>query len=258
MMDNCCLFVSSSDNTFDVFSLVSGSVVKSWMPANLAFYVGLNEQTADAPFQTVTAPVSGWRTELESQINALPHQFHYIILILDDFFFNKEIDSEELSYFLNLMNSHKIDYLRLKPIERSALGKIFQFFKNLRCDIERVNRLAYDEPYYTSLQAAIWERSYLLKMLTQNGSIWEFEHNVIDGSRHYAVKKNLLDYEHLVEKGKWFKYAPRSLGFPNQNLFEKRGFVRSWKKNSKIFNMIKFGLLGYTIFRLRRSKFLRN
>jgi len=257
MMDDCCLFVSSSDNTFDVFSLVSESVVRNWPTADLAFYVGLNEQTADAPFQTIPAPVSGWRTELALQINALPQQFHYIILILDDFFFHEKIDSGELSYFLSLTYSLKFDYLRLKPLERSAVGRFIQLFKNLRCGIERVNRLAYDEPYYSSLQAAIWERSYLLKMLTQNGSIWEFEHKVIDGSRHYAVNKNLLNYEHLVEKGKWFKYAPSTLGFSGPNHLDKRGFVRSWVKNSKIFNMIKFGLLGYTIFRVRRSKFFR-
>ena len=254
MMDDCCLFVSSSDNTFDVFSLVSGSVVRNWPETDLAFFVGLNEQTADAPFQTITATVSGWRAELESQINALPQQFHYIILILDDFFFHEKIDPDELSYLLNLMNVQKINYLRLKPLERSAVGRFFQLFKNLRCDIKRVNRLANDEPYYSSLQAAIWERSYLLKMLMHNGSIWEFEHKVIDSSRHYAVNNNLLKYEHLVEKGKWFKHAPKSLGFSDTDKFDKRGFVRSWMKNSKFFNMIKFGLLGYTIFRLRRSK----
>jgi len=257
-MDDCCLFVSSSDNTFDVFSLVSGSVVRNWPVTDFTFYVGLNEKTADAPFQTITAPVSGWRTELESQINALPQQFHYIILILDDFLFHEKVDSNELSHFLNLMRGRQIDYLRLKPLERSAVGRFFQLFKNLRCGVERVNRLVYDEPYYTSLQAAIWDRSYLLKILTQSGSIWEFEHKVIDGSKHYAVNKNLLHYEHLVEKSKWFKYAPSSLGFSDSNLFDNRGFVRSGMKNSKLFNKIKFGLLGYTFFRLRRSKFFGN
>lgn len=254
-MNDCCLFVSSSDNTFDVFSLVSDSVVKNWPVTDFTFYVGLNVQTATAPFQTITTPVSGWRTELESQINALPQSIHYIILILDDFFFHEKVDSNELLYFLNLMRGQKIDYLRLKPLERSAVGGFFQFFKNFRCGVERVNRLVYDEPYYSSLQAAIWDRSYLLKMLTQDGSIWEFENKVIVGSKHYAVNKKFMYYEHLVEKGKWFKYAPSSLGFSDSNRFDNRGYVRSGMKNSKFFNKLKFGLFGYTFFKLRRSKF---
>jgi hypothetical protein len=253
-MDNCCLFVSSSDNTFDVFSLVSGSVVRNWSSTDLAFYVGLNEQIADAPFRTIPAPVSGWRTELKTQINALPQKFQYIILLLDDFVFHDKIDSKALSRFLNLMSERELDYLRLKPLQRSLLGVfLLRFIENLEFSPDSVNKIDYKEPYYSSLQVTIWSRSHLIEMLTHCGSIWEFEHNVIVGSKHYAITKKLLNYEHLVEKGKWYKYAPRLLGFNETPRFDERGFVKSAMKNSKIWNKIKFGVLGYAFFKLRRK-----
>lgn len=254
-MQDTCIFVSSSDNTYDVFSLVSRSVAEKWPTEAFDLYVGLNEKIAKAPFHTIAAPVSGWRTELEYQINALPEKFHYIILILDDFFFYEKVDMYELERLMDRIRERHIQYLRLKPLERSGLGKAISY---LRCLVGRNNqdgiiRLTNDECYYSSLQVAIWDRSHLSKMLKQSGSIWEFEHILIAGSKHYAITQKLLRYNHLVEKGKWFKHAPESLDCCGPECFEHRGFEQSLWKHSRICNRIKFFLFGYAFFRLRRA-----
>lgn len=260
LTQDTCIFVSSSDNTYDVFSLVSGSVAKKWPAEAFDFYVGLNEKIAKAPFHTISAPVSGWRTELEYQISALPEKFRYIILILDDFFFYEKVDPDELARLMDMVRGRHIHYLRLKPLERSGLGKAIVF---LRCLVggnnqDGIIRLTNDEPYYSSLQVAIWDRAHLSNMLTQSGSIWEFEHNVIAGSEHYATTRKFLRYDHLVEKGKWFKHAPETLDYCDPGSFEQRGFEQSLLKHSRIYNRIKFFLFGYAFFRLRRAKMQQN
>lgn len=254
MIQDTCIFVSSSDNTYDVFSLVSGSVAEKWSVEAFDCYVGLNEKTAKAPFHAISAPVSGWRTELKYQINALPEKFRYVILLLDDFFFYEKVDPDELVRLMEMVRGQHIHYLRLKPIERSGLGKALIFLRSLRRNSDGIIRLTDDEPYYSSLQVAIWERSHLATMLEQSGSIWEFEHNVIAGSKHYAITRRFLRYNHLVEKGKWFKHAPETLNCQDLESFEQRGFEKSLLKHSRIYNRIKFFLFGYVIFRLRRSK----
>jgi hypothetical protein len=251
-MTDTCIFVSSSDNTFDVFSLVSGNIVEKWSNEALDLFVGLNKNIAQPPFQTISAPVSSWRTELEYQINALPEKFRYIILILDDFYFFEKVDLNKLTHFVNIVRARHIDYLRLKPLERSGLGKIFLFLRSLIDNKDGIIQLGASEPYYSSLQVAIWDRTHLSKMLSQNGSIWEFEHKVINGSSCYAINQKFLKYEHLVEKGRWFKHAPNLLNCFDHDSFTKRGFEQSLFNHSKTCNRVKFFLFGYVFFRYRR------
>lgn len=251
-MNDTCIFVSSSDNTYDVFSLVSGSVVEKWTDGAFDFYVGLNNNIANPPFQTIMAPVSGWRTELGYQINALPKEFRYIILILDDFFFFEKVDLKKLTHFVNIVRERHIHYLRLKPLERSGLGRILLYLRSLNGNKDGIIQLDVNEPYYSSLQVAIWDRSHLSKILSQSGSIWEFEHKVIAGSSCYATTQKFLKYVHLVEKGRWFKHAPNILNCFDHDSFTKRGFEQSLLKHSKIYNRIKFFLFGYVFFRYRR------
>lgn len=258
MTKDTCIFVSSSDNTYDVFSLVSGSVAEKWPAEGFDFYVGLNEKFANAPFHAVSAPASGWRTELEHQINALPDKFRYIILILDDFYFYEKVDSNALARLIGMVRERKLHYLRLKPLERSGLGKMLEFLRSLRKNSDDIVRLADDEPYYSSLQVAVWDRTHLSKMLKQSGSIWEFEHGVIAGSKHFATRRKFLRYNHLVEKGKWFKHAPKTLGCCDPQSFQRRGFEQSFLKHSKLYNRVKFFLFGYAFLRFRRAKMKRD
>ena len=253
-MRDVCLLVSSSDNTFDVFSKLSDNIVKKWPIKDIDIYVGLNCQIAKLPYHTVSAVTSDWRTELGFQLNALPDQYNYIILILDDFFFYDQVNLNVLKHFISVAKERDIDCLRLKPQERSGLGHVFLYIARILRGKDDVVRLSCNEPYYTSLQVAIWKRSYLSKLLSQVGSIWEFEHKVENNSRHFALAHSFLRYEHLVEKGKWFKYAPDILGCQCVENFKERGFEKNNINLFKCLNKLKFFLFGYLFLRLRRFK----
>jgi hypothetical protein len=69
--------------------------------------------------------------------------------------------------------------------------------------------------YRVSTQGAIWDKKRLMKLLSENENIWEFEINGSERSRkelsgYYCVWKSVLTYKHhVVERGKWFRREAR-------------------------------------------------
>jgi len=189
---------------------------------------------------------------LLQQVRALPEQVEQIALVLDDFFFHSAVSLDTLQRLSKLLDEERGDYLRLKPLERALIPSIFRQLCRLFGLLPDIERLGQGEPYYSSLQVAIWRRTYLIERLDSPGNIWAFEHEVPPGSRHFAVTAPCLEYEHLVEKGKWYQYAPDVLQIPASSPIFKRGFEESSLKNFKAYQRFKFMLVGYAVFRLRR------
>lgn len=251
-LEQLCLFICSSDNTHDVFEALHGRLIQAWPLSKIPGYVGINHQTIPAPLQAVRAPASGWRTELLQQIQSLPEQVDYIVLVLDDFFFHRAVQLDSIVRYVHVLQCQHGDYLRLKPLERALIPSMFRQLRRLFGLLPDIERLGQGEPYYSSLQVAIWRRTYLIERLDSPGNIWAFEHEVPPGSRHFAVTAPCLEYEHLVEKGKWYQYAPDVLQIPASSPIFKRGFEESSLKNFKAYQRFKFMLVGYAVFRLRR------
>jgi hypothetical protein len=252
MTERLCIFVCSSDNTHDVFEATHERLLQTWPLTAIPAYVGTNSRSVPAPLQAVRAPASGWRTELLQQIRALPEQVEHIALVLDDFFFHKAVQLNTLQRFSSLLSQEQGDYLRLKPVERALIPSMFRRLRRLLGLLPDIERLVLGEPYYSSLQVAIWRRAYLIERLDRPGNIWAFEHEAPPGSRHFAVTAPCLDYEHLVEKGKWYRFAPDVLQVPASSAVFRRGFEEGMLKNFKAYHRVKFMLVGYTVFRLRR------
>jgi hypothetical protein len=109
-------------------------------------------------------------------------------------------------------------------------------------------------PYHASLQVALWERDHLRNMLKNISDIWNFEHSYIPGVKHFAiVGAPPIRYLHVVEKGKWQPHTG--------SLFERAGLVfdpstrpmHAVRHRYTLWvNKLKFAVLGYSIFKLRR------
>ena len=248
-----CIFIASSDNTLDVFSLISPSILTGFSALGLPILVGLNDKVASAPFQTVPASVGGWRRELHSQISSLPNEYSHLILLLDDFFIHQPMEHAVLGVLLEKAVAEDIDYIRLRPLERSWVASTARYLGAL-FRTGKLEKISTNEPYYSSLQAAIWKRTHLLHMLEQECSIWDFEHIVLAGSKHYAVRKRFgFHYEHLVEKGRWLRHAPALLPGAPVAQFQLRGFDERRFYRYAPLRKLKFAIYGYTIFRLKRA-----
>ena len=243
-------FISSSTNTWDVFKLVSPSFFHAALDCSLPIFVGSNHYEEIEGADVITfAKKCGWRIELANQIAMLPKTVERVILILDDFYFFDKFNEIKLREAIDMHDSSNMDYLRCEPPRRSLVGRALMFFKFRN---HPVIHLTNSEPYYSSLQVAIWSRNHLQKMLSMDGNIWEFEWKVIPGSSHYAVKRNLFAYQHLVEKGKWLPESIYHIGsLNNLNAMTKRGYhlIPFFRKN--IFTVIKFSIFGYSLMKTK-------
>ena len=111
--------------------------------------------------------------------------------------------------------------------------------KFLKKDIE----IPSSHPYYSSLQVALWNIDYLIKRANSCSDIWNFEKKIISDEKHFSVKKNLMNYRHVVEKGKWDYRA--------NSIFRKAGINYSFngiqKHRVSIFYKLKQQILKYFI-----------
>ena len=252
-----CVFISSSDNTKDILNKTCATFDKFWSDCPFERYIGVNTDNdiyCRERFNVVTADVSGWRNELLDQIKSIPDDITHIILFLDDFVILSEADSSSINKFVKKCVQSKYKYSRFIPISRSFVADVMQFVLNfIRSDL-LIEKVPMNMPYYSSLQVALWERDHLISMLKMNGSIWDFEHQKINDSHHYAVVHKIIDYRHVVEKGKWVYDVDDiylKIGIPFNKGY--RGSVGYLSYLMMIINRYKFKIVGYSVMRLKRK-----
>jgi len=252
---NVCLFISSSDNTRDIFYQVQPAYQKFWPDLPFEKYVGLNSPASDMTgnFQVVQAPTSGWRTELYQQVLSLPRRFDYILLFLDDFLILSRVETKHIEALAGKAIRARLKYLRLIPQTYAWLPRAGKRLK-MAFNPSTIEKIPNCTPYYSSLQVAFWEKRHLCDMLRLEGNIWGFENQSIQGVDHYAVAgAPAINYIHVVEKGQWEPNVGclfRKAGIP----FDPSG--REMRPPSHAMwlwlNRIKFNLIGYSVVRLKR------
>jgi len=207
-MQDTAVFICSSDSRRDVLDRVLPSVLGNWKDCPYPIYVGLNSPPDRWPNITpVLAPPSDWRGELACQLRQLREQ--RLILLLDDYLIEAPVNQPRMAELLGTFDESRLSYLRLLPLGLSVWERIGGLAKPAT---EHVRAISQSRPYFCSLQIALWRREHLLAMLCGSGSIWEFEHQCMDGASHFAIAaRPPVRYRHLVEKGRWQPYARRLL-----------------------------------------------
>jgi hypothetical protein len=244
---------SSSDNTFDVGVQVVAAFDRLWPDCPLSRFVLTT--TAQRPWpqsgwnHIVAGQALGWRDELRLGLLALPANARHVLLVLDDFLLQAPVDGSHAARLIEEAECRDLPYLRLKPVDRSIIGKLIW---NLWTR-PGIAALKTSELYYASLQLALWRREHLLTMLAQPGSIWDFENQRVPTQTHYAVTRTgPIRYMHVVEKGKWMPRAAKL--FARAGVPFDRGLRPIWGRCYMILHMIRkirFALFGYSFMRLR-------
>jgi hypothetical protein len=248
-----CVLVSSSDHGRDVFEIVFQNAETIWRDCDWPRYVGFTRKHPDRyGFKALAAAKpSDWRGELCDQLNSLPIQIEYVLLILEDALFLAPVSGAKLNAIADLIVHENLYYVSLLPVRRNLPGRVIEYFRR-KLSKHLLRRLSPAEPYYSSIGITIWKRHYLKWFLQQPGSIWDLEH-IVSGKPHYAVWSPVFKQEHLVKKGKWVAQAPRFLA--QQGIIfssEKRGFRPFWVRLRDIREMIVFQTVGFLSFRVRR------
>jgi len=248
-----CVFVTTSDRALDIFEIVYQNAETIWRDCDWPRYVGLTTAHPDIyGFKVLTAKHPGsWRDEMLDQFEQLPEEIEYVLRVDADALFMAPIDGAELDAIAGLMLKEVLSYVRLVPVTRNFAGRAIEYFRR-KLDKHPLRRISFCEPYYSSVELAIWKRSYFTQLLRDPGTQWEFEHTVTK-EPHYAVWKPLVEQHQIVTRGKWNRNAPRLLARQGLNLArsdrELQNLV-SWLRNLR--ERISFELAGFLSFRLRR------
>jgi hypothetical protein len=137
----------------------------------------------------------------------------------EDYFIGDKVDNEKVSEVLELMKRDDVKYYKLNNFSKVKT----KHYKN----IDYLQSIPENLEYGISLQAAIWNRKYLLGLIGEGDyNAWKFE---IDRNREIVIGKseslkegcifdnrNILNICHGVVKG---KYLPSTIKY-----FEKQNY----------------------------------
>lgn len=247
------ILLCSSDNTFDVGTQISAAFDRMWPDCPFPRFVLTTSTQRSWPVpgwaQIAAGEASGWRGELRRGLDLLPAAIRHVVLVLDDFLLLAPVDTARAVDLVGDAERRSLAYLRLKPIERSIAAGLVRTMTVA----PGTAPLAADEPYYASLQLAVWRRDHLVAMLAQPGSIWDFEHQRIAGETHHAVTRaGPIRYLHVVEKGRWMPYAARA--FRKAGVPFDPGTRPAWNGRYMVTHAVRklrFALFGYAVMRLK-------
>lgn len=159
---------------------------------------------------------SQWSTRTRIAIGKIKEP--YICLLHEDYFIGNRVDNEKVSEALGLMKRDGVKYYKLNNFSKVKT----KHYKN----IDYLQTIPENLEYGIGLQAAIWDRKYLLDLVGEGDySAWKFEVDRIRESEMGKNKplrgcifdsRNILNICHGVVKG---KYLPSAIKY-----FEKQNY----------------------------------
>lgn len=205
------ILISSCDKYQDVWSPFFSFFFKYWEDCPYNIYLLTNHLKFEHPKvkSICVGDDRDWSSSFRKAINSIDEQ--YLMVLIEDYFLLNDVNTDVINDFFNYMLEREVDYFRLFPCP--GPGKITDNIGS-----HKIGTIASGEPYRTSLQAAIWNKELIDKILVDGESAWEFE---VDGSKRSdgmadkfmsisreSIKRLPFNYFcTAVVKGRWVKKA---------------------------------------------------
>ncbi len=137
-----------------------------------------------------------WATRLKNALEKIKEP--YVFLMLDDYFLMEKVDTERILKLFEIMKKENICHLGLTPFFHPVDFPQFKDYPDL---IEVMQ-----DPYRVTLQAGIWNREILIKILKDGETPWETEEQGTERSYEFepfVMMKDefLIKYIQGVVKG---------------------------------------------------------
>lgn len=198
---NMAIAVVSFDKYSDVWDVFALCINKYWKDRPYKTYLITND--ASPKYNGIEIVKTGeevsWSYRVKKALETIREE--YIMLLLEDYLISEDVDNDRVENALKYMKSNAVDYLRIAPIPTIKNTKSGEFATALTSNMV----------YGVNLQAAIWKRDYLLKVINEeNLSAWEVEARQkfdsptrIEG-KCYATKDFIVQYLNGIIQGKWY------------------------------------------------------
>jgi hypothetical protein len=202
---SCSVLVVSCDRYRDLWKPFFHLFSSYWPDCRFPVYLGANFFSVEHPGVTNlhAGEDKSWSSNLRFFLQQISSE--YVLLLLEDFFLDQQVNSGIIEKHLNTLHSLGGTELRLFP------NPPFDYALSGHAGLGGLHPLA---QYRVSLQAALWNKAKLQQLIRDSESSWEFEVNGTKRSRtdvggYYCVKQPALHYQHVVERGEWFRAAAR-------------------------------------------------
>lgn len=250
--NNLSILILSCDKYSDLWNPFFSEFFQKWPDCPYDIYLGSNQKKFK--HEKVKTLFSGedrdWSSSLRNIIKQIPSE--NILIILEDFFLTKKINSQNFNKYFNYLNKNKFNHCHLfsKP-------KPDKILKN------RIGVYEKGMPYRSTV-LGIWNKKYLEKLLLDGENPWNFE---IMGSYRtsfddgfYCLPDGIFDFINCIEKGKWFKEAVEyckenkiEIDLSKREVLKSGNFLKSkiqilivrfvtlfsWKKRLKLMNILR-------------------
>lgn len=186
-MNDITLLIGSCDDYSFLWENFIKLCNKYWEPQCKKIIVSenLKYNTDDYDFITPGKDMN-WSDRMIYAINQIDSEF--IFFMLEDYFLREKISDD----FIN----EAVDFLKKEDANKIVFTTIpFNFYKlfHIKNDLYKMND---DSDYLTSVQPAVWRKSFLLKCLQRNWTPWEFE---IHGTNLIRNQDNRIYLKHRIE-----------------------------------------------------------
>lgn len=205
---SCCVLVSSCDAYGDLWRPFFTLFWQHWPDCPFRVYLGTNFAEYKHPrVHTLRAGVDeSWSHSLRSFLSHLDSD--YVLLLLEDFFFTRRVNTRIVEKYIAALDELGGVTLRLRP-NPPPDGRVPNY--------DQLGSIDARAPFRVSAQPGIWNCRDLQALLRNGESAWEFERNATERSRSrsdgfYCARRPVIDYMHVVERGRWFRHAARRFG----------------------------------------------
>tara|TARA_R110002050_G_scaffold300734_1_gene472045 strand:- start:178 stop:1038 length:861 start_codon:yes stop_codon:yes gene_type:complete len=232
-LDNLAVVVPSCDKYAEAWIGFFQLLEKYWPELNNEIYlIGGNKTYEKENLINVSIPnEKSWSDNMLQVLDMT--QADYILILLEDYYITEPVNHKKFVSYYNIMRQEGSASLVLAP--RDEYEKIHPFEKGLAY----LNR---DQPYRASLQAVIWKKDILKKILKSGESPWQFELKGTFRTRDLkepfmiVTGKGPLNYLGAISRGQWSRKAMKLIKK------EKLKFNRNMPSESlpiEIYNAIK-------------------
>lgn len=161
----------------------------------------------------------------------------YVLLLLEDFFISSPVDNVLVLDSLQLVIDNNIKFYQvLVQLIKSTWEKGCPFQGE-----KRIKIIPQEKKYPLNLQAAIWDREFLLKTIgEENYNAWQFEIRQLtlcdintDKIEYLIDDRNILNIEHMIVQSKYLRAPLKRILKRNPNIDIKGREVLSLKENLK-------------------------
>ena len=226
MQSETTILVMSCDAYRDLWHDFAVLKKKYWADCEYPTYlVTNNTECEEEGIKTICCGDDlNWTGRLLFALNTVKSK--YVFLLLEDYYITNTVDSKTVRDVVEFIKDNNVKYYKLE--ERAWLDA--NYYNNssyLKVIDDKV-------PYGISLVSSIWDVSFLQTILDgQDYPAWEFEvrrnqPNDISKGRNdlcLADSRNILQIEHMVQRGKYIRSAVKGVESRGDILTKKRGLL---------------------------------